>query len=409
MENTVEQVSPIETALAKENITNQVIEKLKADYLGLKINGLDDKAGFKAVEEARKHCKAIRVLAVKICKSGREEAIAIQKQWIEKEKEVVAAIDITESHLEAQSDAIKELEKQILFEAAQKIKLPIRKEKLLTIGIEVADEELLKINDEQFNALFNEFHETYLAEKAEQLRIEQEKIATEKAEAQRIENERLAEIKRQADLKEAAEKARIEAENKAKLESEKKEREAKEAIAKAEREKQEAELRAKEAEQRELVRKEMELIQQNRLALILPFNDSDNKIDLSKLWELSDKDFETILNNKKAKFEQKQKEAADKIESDRKAAIAELERKQKEKELAELKAKQEAERLAEEKRLSDIEAELSKGDELKFTDFIADLEALKTKYTFKSKQNKALYQVAGTLIDKIINHINPTK
>lgn len=358
MENTVEQVSPIETALAKENITNQVIEKLKADYLGLKINGLDDKAGFKAVEEARKHCKAIRVLAVKICKSGREEAISIQKQWIEKEKEVVAAIDITESHLEAQSDAIKELEKQILFEAAQKVKLPIRKEKLLTIGIEVADEELLKINDEQFNALFNEFHETYLSEKAEQLRIAEEKIAAEKAEAQRIENERLAEIKRQADLKEAAEKARIEAESKAKLEAEKKEREAKEAIAKAEREKQEAEQRAIEAE---------------------------------------------------AKAKQEKELALQKAEADKKAAIAELERKQKEKELADIRAKQEAERLAEEKRLSDIEAELSKGDELKFTDFITDLKALKTKYTFKSKQNKALYQVAGTLIDKIINHINPTK
>lgn len=36
----VQEVSVIETTLAKQNITNQVIEKLRADYLGLEINAL---------------------------------------------------------------------------------------------------------------------------------------------------------------------------------------------------------------------------------------------------------------------------------------------------------------------------------------------------------------------------------
>lgn len=76
------ETSPIELALAKENVTAQVIAKLKADYSGLTIKGLDDKEGFEAVEKARKECKSIRVLATKICKAGREEAVKIQKDWI---------------------------------------------------------------------------------------------------------------------------------------------------------------------------------------------------------------------------------------------------------------------------------------------------------------------------------------
>jgi hypothetical protein len=86
MEN-LTQTNQIENALASENITAQVIAKLKENYFDLKINGLSDKEGFKAVEIARKECKTIRVLASKICKKGREDAIQIQKDWINKEKE----------------------------------------------------------------------------------------------------------------------------------------------------------------------------------------------------------------------------------------------------------------------------------------------------------------------------------
>lgn len=161
------ETSPIEQALAKENVTAQVIAKLKADYSGLKINGIDDKTGFKAVEDARKECKAIRVLAEKICKKGREEAVKIQKDWIAKEKEVVASIEEIELALKSESDRIKEEEKRILFEAAQQAKLPMRKEKLLSIGVQVPDAELLKIDDGEFLQLFNEFYEKHLEEKAE--------------------------------------------------------------------------------------------------------------------------------------------------------------------------------------------------------------------------------------------------
>jgi len=186
---TIKTVSPIETALAKENVTNQVIQKLKESYLGLTINGLEDKKGFKAVEDARKECKSIRTLAVRICKKGREDAIQTQKDWIAKEKEVVAEIEVVEGYLESESNKIKELEKKILFEAAQKEKLHARKEKLSLIGFEVEDAELLKIDDNQYDALYNDFYKKHLEEQAEKLRLENERIAAQKAEEERIKRE----------------------------------------------------------------------------------------------------------------------------------------------------------------------------------------------------------------------------
>jgi hypothetical protein len=301
MTEEIKAVSPIETALAKENVTNQVIQKLKDSYLGLKINGLEDKKGFKAVEDARKECKSIRNLAIKICEKGRAAAIQEQKDWIAKQKEVVAEIEIVEGYLETQSNEIKELEKKILFEAAQKEKLPARKEKLKSIDIEVNDEELLKIDDNQFDALFNDFYKKHLEAQAEKLRLENERIAAEKAEEERIkreEEQRLA----------AEEKARIEAEN-AKLKAE---AEAKEKALAEERAKQEGE------------RKKIEAEAQRRV----------------------------MEAEAKAKAE---REAAERIAAEEKAkqdAILKAEREAKAKLEAELKAKQEAE----EKAKADAEA-----------------------------------------------------
>lgn len=285
-------VSPIETALAKENVTKQVIQKLKENYLGLTINGLEDKKGFKAVEDARKECKSIRNLAIKICERGRAAAIQEQKDWIAKQKEVVAEIEIVEGYLETQSNAIKELEKKILFEAAQKEKLPARKEKLASIGFEVEDAELLKIDDNQYDALYNDFYKKHLELEAEKLRIENERIAAAKAEEERIKREEEQRIAEE-------EMARIEAEN-AKLKAE---AEAKEKALAEERAKQEEERKKIEAEAQ---RKVMEA-------------------------------------EAKAKAE---REAAEKKAAEEKAkqdAILKAEREAKEKLEAELKAKQEAE------------------------------------------------------------------
>lgn len=349
----VQEVSVIETTLSEQNITKQIIAKLKSDYSGLKINGIDDNEGFKKVEDARKHVKQVRVLASKICKEGRELAIKIQKDWIAAGKQVVAELEAIETPLENESNRIKQEEKRILFEAAQQSKLPYRIEKLMTIGTEVEDSELLKINDEQFASLFNDLHEKHLSEKSEALRAEQAKLDKIKREEAEREAQRLEEEKRQKDLKDAAEKARIEAEAKLKAEMERNEREAKEAVERA--------VKAKEAVEQA-----------------------------------------SILAASKAEAEKQA--ALIKAEEDKKSAIAELERKQKEKEAAELKAKQEAEAKAEADKQTAIEAELSKGDLDKMADLITSLTALKTKYTFKSAKYKKLQTSINVLIDKIIEY-----
>lgn len=72
---------------------------------------------------------------------------------------------------------------------------------------------------------------------------------------------------------------------------------------------------------------------------------------------------------------------------------------------AELRAKAEAERKAKLLEEQRIEAELSKGDSEKVQDLINDLEAIKTKYTFKSKKNQEMYSRIQTPIDVIIKSI----
>lgn len=81
---------------------------------------------------------------------------------------------------------------------------------------------------------------------------------------------------------------------------------------------------------------------------------------------------------------------------------AEAERKRLEDQLAAKKADEEK---AERDRLAAIEAEANKGDADKVKDLIADLEAITTKYTFKSKKNQSMYSDVRGLIGKVITHI----
>lgn len=271
-------------------------------------------------------------------------------------------------------------------------------------------------------------------EKAEKERLEREAVAAEiKTEQERLakaENERLAAI-------EVAQK--LEAERLA-----------------AERAEFEAKQRAQ--DERDAARKEMEALQSKRYAELLPYITADNRIDLSKLWELTEQDYGVILKDKKtakekidakvkaerekieadkqaieiekAKIEAAAKEKADaeakaksaaekaekdkadalaKAEKEKQEAIAELECKQKEKEAADLKAKQDAEAKAEADRLAAIEADLGKADKEKFDTICQDLEGIKAKYEFKSKKHKALSVQVNEFIDKIIIQIQQTK
>lgn len=102
----------------------------------------------------------------------------------------------------------------------------------------------------------------------------------------------------------------------------------------------------------------------------------------------------------KARVEAEQKRMREEAEKKLAAERAERERVE-----AELKAKAEAEA----QRLAAIEAreqaELAKGDSAKLEDLKNDLQALITKYEFKSKKHQLILSQVASLLAKIINHI----
>lgn len=97
----------ISSALVKENVTDAVIEKMKEEFLPMKLKDLSDREGYLNISEKRKQVKDFRVAGIKIFKKGREEANAESKAWVAKEKEFVDKIDPIETHLENQEKAFE--------------------------------------------------------------------------------------------------------------------------------------------------------------------------------------------------------------------------------------------------------------------------------------------------------------
>jgi len=174
----------------------------------------------------------------------------------------------------------------------------------------------------------------------------------------------------------------------------------------------------KEAEKERQRLKKIQNLHDSRRELALPYYSywSDDEKQ-SNLGELSDEDFQSFLNRicgekqKKDLAEQKKREEQERLleESRKKEAAEKKKREELEAKLAkERKEKEELEkaeaaRKAEEE--AKIQAELNKGDADKVKDLVADLEALKSKYSFKSKKNNKMYSDVGILLDKVIGHI----
>jgi len=240
-------VDKITQELAAKNITESILKEMEEKFLPLTIEGIDDKVGYEAVHKARIACKNTRILATKICKEGREEAIAVQKQWINKEKEVVARIEAVEQVLEERQKTVDEEKKRLkeVEERQKQERLNDRVNRLLSLGmvytgtgyqleeLRMGVLELKEANDLEWTAFLASV-ETRSAALLEAKRIEDEQKA-----------QQAARIKAQAE-----ENARKEAEIKAREEAIfKKEQEMKaaaEALEKAEKEKKEAEARRQE-------------------------------------------------------------------------------------------------------------------------------------------------------------------
>ena len=236
--------------LEKFNPKKAELEVVVNKYRELQIAGIEDKAGFLAVDIARKDLKGKRVEIQKTGKELRADAIAFQKKVLLVEKDLVSIIEPEELILKDKQDVITK-EKTMI---ARKEQLPVRKEKLAEFSVVVDDAFLLELDDIEFNDYMVGKQKEYLENKAAELKEQEDKLKAAKDMQDTI--DAAAEKTRQ----EEAEKAKLAAQ---KVEQDKidKEREHELALKKLEDEK----AQATQAREDELKRLEQEKIDAVRL------------------------------------------------------------------------------------------------------------------------------------------------
>jgi hypothetical protein len=199
----------ISNELIKNNVTESKIAELREKYLPLKINGIEDKEGYLVVKDARKDTKGWRVLAEKLCKAGREDAVAIQKAWIAKEKDITKRIGEVENYLEKQE---KDYEAAVAKDKEEKKRkqeeqLILRQQMLSSMNVLYADGNYT-LGEVSFElSVVKECDQDIWEESIlPKFKAEYEKVEAERIEQDRIKQEREAEMKRQQDEMERREK-----------------------------------------------------------------------------------------------------------------------------------------------------------------------------------------------------------
>lgn len=148
-------IDQVSQSLAKENITEKKIAQLEKDYMALATKPITNDEELAAVMPAKSDLRTTRTTSVKICKAWREEAIAIQRLWIEKEKSIVSRIEAIEKPLDEKIEAYKAIaiERQKKEEAEKK--LPIRTKLLEGAWIVATPDEFQFLSDTEFLEFFN--------------------------------------------------------------------------------------------------------------------------------------------------------------------------------------------------------------------------------------------------------------
>lgn len=211
-------------SLEKFNPNKEKLEELKKECSKLKIKGIDDKIGYNLVHTKRMDLADIRINITKTGKELRQEALKFQKDVISYERELIAIIEPTEIELKAKEKAIDNEKEKI-----KRVELlPERKEKLENIDVSISDNDILEMDNKQFDEFYNEKNAEYLEEK--QAKIDEENIKIEnekkilKEKKDRIKFEEQAKI--DADKKAQEEIERIKLQEKQKIEDEQKKLEA---------------------------------------------------------------------------------------------------------------------------------------------------------------------------------------
>lgn len=220
----------IENTLVKHNVTAAVIAGLKEKYGGMKLAALDDKESFLEIKQARKEVRQWGILCERITKKGREDAVAIQRKWLEKEKSVLAQIAEVQDPLDAEikkyedeierkeTEAANRREEAFIKRQSQLLKMGATYENglfnLNHVGYEMAT---IKDSDDEIwtETILPKYQREY--EKNEAVRVAEEKRREEAAESLRIAQEEMTRKQKEMDEREAAfklaEEQRVKAES----------------------------------------------------------------------------------------------------------------------------------------------------------------------------------------------------
>lgn len=370
MEVDVEEMLPespldkqIENALVKENITDKVIRQLKETFGGMTLKSIDDKESYLEIKKGRLEVRRIGILVEKVCKKGREDAVAIQKKWLNKEKEVLGKIAEVQDPLDAE---IKKFEDEIARKENEEKQrreeaFMARQASLLKYGAEYRngsyelgelsyEVELIKQADSEMweGVILPKYQRVY--EQKESARVAEETKRREETERQEKERKELEE-KQAAFRKEQEDFERQKRE--LQEQKDKQEREIREAEQKRQHEELQKRISIRNGRVSELKNLGCRYDEQDGLYMYGSFA----AVSVAELEALSPDEWSALLSDVKAKIENikadEEKRKQDKIEEDIRiakevAAQQERERIEEEQRQIQLKKQQEAERLQKE-------------------------------------------------------------
>lgn len=231
------ELSPfITTELAKFEIKEEDLRTFVSDFAELKIDGVDDRDGYKKVYDARQSLKKKRVEIANKGKELRASANAFAKAVITRENELIAIIDPVEKALLAKEDLIDAEKKRLRDEEKKKEDNRIQEmlTKLAVVGYAVDFTQLRAMTEEQFTLLLEEAtHQFSQAEKAKK-----------EEEAAEVERKRLADLARKTEDDRLAKIRADQQAEQARLDTQKREQEERERKIRAENERLENEKKA---------------------------------------------------------------------------------------------------------------------------------------------------------------------
>lgn len=120
-------------ALARMNLTEQVVAQLKEEGDALTAQPIDSKERLALVKGLAKRAQMLRVAAEKYCKAQREEANMVRNVWVAKEKSVVGPITEVEQRLDARIGEW-EAEQQRMIQEEERARAAAERQRFLDIA-----------------------------------------------------------------------------------------------------------------------------------------------------------------------------------------------------------------------------------------------------------------------------------